>query len=89
MKIKEGFVLQNIANDHIVVPIAQESERINGIIKLNETGCYLWSLLSQKDQTIIQLVDILSKEFCISIELAQKDVEEFVNTLRNLGCFSE
>lgn len=42
MKIKEGFVLRNMGGQAVVVSIGSASKVFNGMVKLNETGEYLW-----------------------------------------------
>ena len=88
MKIKDSFILQQIADESIVVPIAEEAERINGIIKLNDVGAFLWRLLEKKDYTEAELVNLLVSNYHINIEVATEDVEDYLKMLRELGCLA-
>ena len=45
MKIKEGFVLRQIADQWMVVPIGSMAEKIHGLIALNETAADIWKIL--------------------------------------------
>ena len=45
MKIKDNYVLQEVAKEYLVVPIAEEADRLQGIIRLNESGAFLWKYL--------------------------------------------
>ncbi len=86
MRIKENFVLQQIVDDYIVVPVGMEADRMHGIIKLNETGAYLWKKLMQKEQTKEELVKLMKEEYSIDAELAKYDVDCFIQTISGLGC---
>ena len=87
MKIKDNFVLQTIADEYIVVPVAEEAMRINGVIKLNATGAFLWELLSQKDCDEKELVEKTIAQYHIRPEDTERDVKAFLKTLCEFGCF--
>lgn len=86
MKIKEGFVLQELVDEYIVVPVGDEADRIHGVIRLNETGAFLWNLLSQKDQTAEDLVTELTREYLTDPDTAKGDVAGFIESIKELGC---
>ena len=86
MKIKENYVLQTIGDDYIVVPIAEEADRLHGVISLNETGAYLWRRLLEGIDTKSQLETDLMQEYNISRDLAHKDVGAFILQLDSIGC---
>ena len=86
MKIKDGFVLQELIDEYIVVPIGDEADRIHGVIRLNETGALLWNLLTQDDQTEDELVDAMIDKYSISQDMAKADVTDFINLIREYGC---
>ena len=89
MRIKDNFVLQQIVDEYIVVPVAEESERLHGIIKLNETGAFLWDLLRTTEVSVSDLEDALARKYNIGLDIAQKDVEAFINHIRQLGCVED
>lgn len=86
MRIKEEFVLQELIDEYIVVPVGDESDRLHGIIRLNDTGAFLWKLLSQNDKTEDALVDALVDEYLIDIDTAKKDVSDFICVVKEYGC---
>ncbi len=45
MKIKKGFIIRKLGAEHMVVAIGQASKEFAGMIKLNETGAFLWNAL--------------------------------------------
>ena len=48
MRIKQGFMLREVANNFIVVPVGKASEKFRGLITLNSTGAFLWRNLEQE-----------------------------------------
>ena len=81
MKIKQGFVLKSIADSHIVVPLGSQVVDFSSIIKLTDTGAFLWSQLSS-DTTSDELVSALTAEYDVDIATATRDVSAFITKLR-------
>ena len=88
MKIKEGFILRKIADADIVVPIGNNIADFNGIITLNETAVFLWKLLKDGAEQP-DMVEALMKEYEISRELAQTDIDNFVERLNQSDLLME
>lgn len=90
MRIKEGFVLQQIDDEYIVVPIGQESERLHGIIRLNPTGYYLWNCLSKGNFTNTEeLASVLASKYGVSEMQARQDVDLFLKKLISWECIEK
>ena len=81
MKIKNGFVVRSIAGESVVVALGEASKTFNGIIKLNETGRFLWDKLSDGCE-LNELVEAILSEYEIDRETAEADVVRFTETLK-------
>ena len=81
MKIKEGCVLREVSGNFIVVAVGEGIKTFNGMIQLNETSAFLWKML-EKGAEESQLVDAMLNEYAVSREIAEKDVKEFIESLR-------
>lgn len=81
MKIKEGFMLREVASQTMVVAIGEASKTFNGIIRLNSTGKFLWEKL-QSETTVEQLIDAMTAEYDIDKQTANEDILDFINTLK-------
>ena len=88
MKLKSDFVLREIADEFIVVPICEEADRIHGIINLSESGAFLWNLL-QNEQTEDSLVAALLGEYEVDEATARADVNKFIASITEIGCLAE
>ena len=77
IKTKPGFLLREIGQTYIVVPVGAEAQKFNGIIKLNKTGKFLWETVSQGIE-FEDLIDAILSEYDIDDEVARKDAQSFV-----------
>ena len=80
MKIKDGFVVREIAGECVVVALGEASKVFNGIIKLNETGKVIWSMLSDGSDKETVVSAILA-EYEVDRETVEADFDRFVATL--------
>jgi len=81
MKIKEGFILREVAGQYIVVPFGDRAVDFNGIINLNETAKFLWEL-SVKEINTESLVTALIGEYEIDNITAENAVNNFIQQMK-------
>ena len=81
MKIKEGYLLREVAGSNIVVPVGEGSIDFSGVIQLNEVGAFLWKIL-EKETTKEELLKNLLEEYDIDEDTASKDIDEFIDKLK-------
>ena len=84
MKIREGFVLRQVADATIVVPSGSASLDFNGMITLNDTGAFLWKLL-ENDIDEDGMVDAMLKEYEVDEETARAGIRKFTERLEREG----
>jgi hypothetical protein len=84
MKIKDGFMLREIAGSWIVVPIGQRVVEFNGLMTLSESGALLWKQL-ERGAEHRQLIETVLAEYDIDRDTAEADVEEFVTAISEKG----
>lgn len=85
MKIKENFVLRQVAGAWVVLPLGAAMLDFNGMLTLNDSGVLLWHLLEQGTE-FDSMVEALLAEYDVSREQASADVEAFLDKLRQAGC---
>ncbi len=81
MKIKDGFMLRKVGGQNIVVALGEASRSFNGMIRLNDTGVFLWEKLKD-DVTEEQLLAALTAEYSVDPAQAKADIAEFLSTLK-------
>jgi hypothetical protein len=84
MKIKDGFMLRQIAGSWVVVPLEQRVVEFDGLMTLNESGAILWKLL-ENGAEIDDLVKAITNEYAIDEDTARKDIEELLENLAAKG----
>lgn len=85
MKINKNFLLRQLADTWVVLPLSDTSVNFNGMITLNESGVVLWNTL-EKGSDVDSLVSALRAEYIVSEEQARIDVEAFLRKLQTVGC---
>ncbi|MBO5274991.1 MAG: PqqD family protein [Clostridia bacterium] len=88
MKINENFLLRDVAGQKVVLPVGEAAEKFNGMIRLNDTGIYLWTLL-EKDTDEDALLTAMLNDYDIDEETARADIHRFVEALRKAGILDE
>lgn len=81
MKIKEGFMLREVAGSHVVVAVGKRSEQFNGMVNMNETGAFLWKLV-EKGAGREDLLESLLDAYEVEREKAARDVDKFIAILQ-------
>ena len=85
MQISKDFILQKVGSSYVAVPVGETSKQFNGMVRLNETGVFLWKKLSEKDCTEDDLVDAILEEYDVAREVAAQDIHRIVEQLREVG----
>ncbi len=83
MKLKEGFVLRKVSGQTVVLPTGGDLD-LNMMIKLNDTGRFLWELLEKGAETE-EMVSAMLQEYDIEEENAKEYVEQFVQKVKENG----
>ncbi len=84
IKIKEGFMLREVAGSYAVVPVGKASLQFKGMITLNETGAFLWKNLAEG----IEKEELLKKmlaEYDVLESEASKHIDQFIEKLEKSG----
>ncbi len=83
MKLKDGFIMRQVAGETIVIPSGDQMD-LNKMITLNGTGAFLWKLL-ETETTQEKLVEALLGEYNVDAQTAESCVAEFVKKLDGYG----
>ena len=79
MKIKEGFIIKKLGIGYIVVTVGDASKDFNGVIRLNETGAFLWQSIQDSADSREKLIQaMLDRYEDLDQETAEKDLDEFL-----------
>lgn len=83
MKLKDGYILSEIAGKTVAVPTDGDLD-LNTMLALNETGAFLWNRL-QNETSEDELVDALLEVYDVDEATARRSVNAFVRKLKENG----
>lgn len=81
MKAKADFILRQIADEFLLIPVGEAALKMNGLVRLSESGYLLFGKL-QEHCSREDLVCALLTEYEVSRTVAEADVDEFLATLK-------
>lgn len=82
MKIKDGYMVREVAGSQIVVPVGERTVDFNGIITLNETAAFLWEKLAASAEKADLLAAMLA-EYDVDEATAANDIDLFLQKLKD------
>ena len=80
IKSDKEYVLRQIGDDYIIVPVGKTTLSFNGMITVNETGAFLWEQLI-KGTNKEELLRTLIETYEVTQEEAERDIDEFLDVL--------
>lgn len=88
MKIKENYILREVAGSNIVVPIGDAQMSFNGIMTLNDVGTFIWKIL-EKGADREKIVERVLETYDVAREKAEQDIDKYLNKLRDKNLIEE
>lgn len=76
MKIKSNYSLRTVAGENIIVNTGEKSD-FKGIMMLNETGVFLWNLLTT-DKSRDQLIEAMLAEYDAPLDRIVAGIDAFI-----------
>ena len=84
MRIKEGFVIREVAGQIMVIATGEASKDFHGMIKLNATGRDIWEGL-QAGLSEDEIAGKLQEKYQIEESEAKADTLAFLNKMEEMG----
>lgn len=88
MKIKEGFIVREISGQSVAMAVGKASKEFHGMIKLNDTGLFIWKQL-ENDTDEASVVRALTDKYDVDTERACSEAHKFIEVLRSAGFIEE
>lgn len=83
MKLKGEFVVRQVMDDTVAIPVGQTALQMQGMILLNDVSRVIWQCLEQATD-LEAIVDALTQAFEVCDRQAREDTLEFLDKLRQL-----
>ncbi|MDO4804366.1 MAG: PqqD family protein [Lachnospiraceae bacterium] len=88
MKLDSEFVLQNMGEETVLVPVGGAGKRFHGVIRLNSTAAFLVECLREGADEA-SLMEALDKEYEGTPEQFRCSIDNTLKSLREVGALLE
>lgn len=88
MRVNDSFILRTIADENLLIPTGTAALEVQGLISLSESGALLYQKLLS-GSTAEELAALLTAEYDVDLETAQRDTADFLDQMRELGILVE
>ena len=84
MKKTEGYIVKELEDEYIVLPMGKRTEEVNEVISLSETAGFIYIHAGQAED-IEGLAQMVGNEYGIEASEVYDDVKNVVKTFREKG----
>ena len=88
MKLRGEFVVRQVLDDIVAIPVGESALQLNGIILLNDVSQVIWQCLEQDTQPE-EILRAVTDAFEVSPQEAEADIMEFLDKLRSAKLLQE
>ena len=88
MKVRKGFVLRKVGDTQYAVATGEALKYFKGMLKLNEMGAYMFTLL-QEDTNANKIADRILESFDADKETVLADVNDFIAKLKSINVIED
>lgn len=88
MKIRGEFVVRQVMDHVVAIPVGSTALRFNGMILLNDVSKLIWDCLME-GSSFEQITQSVTQHFEVSEEEAKTDIAEFLDKLRQMQMLDE
>ena len=81
IRAREGFMMQKMLNDYMIIAVGDSAETFRSIIQTNETGAFYWHMI-EKGTTLGKMISAAMERYEDLDELtARQDITEFLESI--------
>ena len=88
MKIKDGFIMKNVAGSNVVLPLGERQEEVKGIITFNDVGADVFNMLDGTN-SVEAIVAKIARDYDAPYETVEADVNKLIEKMRIHGLIEE
>ena len=81
MKIKDGFILKDVAGSKIVIATGAQRINFNGVITFNDVGAEVFNMLDGTN-SVEDIVSKISADYNVDSNIVKNDVEKLIEKMR-------
>jgi hypothetical protein len=88
MKLQGEFVVRQVMDNIVAIPVGQTALGLNAMILLNDVSKIIWDCLEQ-GTNLESMVKAVTDAFDVSADEARTDISEFCDKLREMQFLDE
>ncbi len=88
MKIKDGFILKDVAGSKIVIATGAQRINFNGVITFNDVGAEVFNMLDGAN-SVEDIVSKISADYNVDSNIVKNDVEKLIEKMRKHNLIDE
>lgn len=84
MRIKQGFVMRDVAGQAVAIATGEASKSFHGMVKLNDTGADIWRGV-EEGLAEAAIAERIAAKYEVDSERAREDVDAFIARMHEAG----
>lgn len=77
--------MRRVGQENVLISSSDKNVNVSRLITLNETACFLYSALLERDFEVSDAVRIICEHYDVDASVAEADVRELLDTFRKAG----
>ena len=79
--VRDGFMMQKMLNDYMIIAVGESSRTFHSIIQTNETGAFYWHMIEQGTTPELLIRAAMERFEDLDEETAREDILEFLEKI--------
>ena len=84
MKKKEEFIVREIVDEYVMMPVGNTALKFNGLVMANAVSAFIWENIENVN-SVEELTNFICNEFEVEYEIALQDTAEIVEQMKKAG----
>lgn len=86
MPISNNFMLKQLGDEYMIIPLSSTNVNVSRVLNINETGAFIFRCLESNDDIDV-IISKMKKEYEIEEVALKSDIVEFIDRLKELGIY--
>lgn len=88
MKLRGEFVIRQVIDEVLAIPVGDMALEFNGMIMLNDVSRVIFECLSD-DTSAEEIISAVTEKFDVTADQAGADITEFIDKLREINIIED
>ncbi len=86
MPINQNYILKNVGQDYMLIPLVGGSMDVSKVYNLTETAAFIYQQLCL-NKGAEDIAEAMCHEYSVTYEQAIKDISIFIEKLKKMGIY--